>query len=301
MSTAAKRAETITTSLGQQVDVTVTGFDDSPLRFDQLVLSIVEEERLLGVPYPSPSMTMKKVSKVAGGFCGNNQLSYAPRYVGDPYVVDGSVISVRVDEDCDKTFATIAHEVAHTWFHGNDPADWIDEGLADAIEHQVVAAHQEGREIYPPITYCESYRNIIELERGAPDRVSNDQPTGFSCNYRLGDGIFGDLREYYGDNEFNKRIAQLARRGTNATKREHTIADIRKVLGGDGPALDIINRWYDGQPEMRKYRHLDAVRWTYPPTIDGDYLHFAGKTDQPELVQDFVLGEDPYCSQFPFV
>ena len=60
----------------------------------------------------------------------------------------------------------------------------------------------------------------------------------------------------------------------------------------------IINRWYDGQPEMRKYRHLDAVRWTFPPTIDGDYLHFAGTTDQPELVQDFVLGKDPYCSQF---
>ena len=48
-------------------------------------------------------------------------------------LVDNSVIEVRVDEDCDKTFATIAHEVAHTWFHGNDFADWIDEGLADSI------------------------------------------------------------------------------------------------------------------------------------------------------------------------
>ena len=70
------------------------------------------------------------------------------------------------------------------------------------------------------------------------------------------------------------------------------------MLGGDGPALDIINLWYEGKPEMRKYRHLDAVRWTFPPTIDGDYLHFSGKTDQPELVQDFGLGKDPYCSQF---
>ena len=280
------------------MDAAVTGFADSPLRFDQLVLAINEGERLLGVPYPSPSVTMRQVSQLSGGFCGQNQPSYAARYTEDPYVVDNSVIEVRVDEDCHKTFATIAHEVAHTWFHGNDPADWIDEGLADAIELQIVAAYEEGQEIYPPITYCESYRNINELERGEPDRVSSDQPTGFRCNYRLGNGIFGALREYYGDDEFNKRIAQLARRETNDKRRENTISDIRKVFGGEGPALEIINRWYDGQPEMRKYRHLDAIRWTYPPTIDGDYLHFAGQTDQPEMVQDFVLGKDPYCSQF---
>ena len=281
------------------MDATVTGFADSPLRFDQLVLAINEGERLLGVPYPSPSVTMRQVSQLSGGFCGQNQPSYAVRYTRDPYVLDNSVIEVRVDEDCYKTFETIAHEVAHTWFHGNDTADWIDEGLADAIELQIVAAYQEGQATYPPITYCESYRNISELERGEPDRVSSDQPTGFRCNYHLGDGIFGDLREYYGDDEFNQRIAQLARRETNDEKRENTLSDVRKVLGGEGAALDIINRWYDGQPEMRKYRHLDAVRWTYPPTIDGDYLHFAGKTDQPGMVQDFVLGKDPYCSQFP--
>ena len=279
--------------------MTVTGFADSPLRFDQLVLAINGGERLLGVPYPSPSVTMRQVSQLSGGFCGHNQMSYATRYSRDSYVVDNSIIEMRVDEDCYKTFAAIAHEVAHTWFHGNDFADWIDEGLADSIEHQVVAAYQEGQETqYPPVTYCESYRNINELERGAPGRVTHGQSTGFSCNYRLGNGIFGALREHYGDDEFNDRIAQLARRGTNDTQREHTISDIRTVLGGEGPALDIINRWYDGQPEMRKYRHLDAVRWTFPPTIDGDYLHFAGTTDQPELVQDFVLGKDPYCSQF---
>ena len=119
--TAAKQSETITTSLGQQVDAAVTGFADSPLRFDQLVLAINEGERLLGVPYPSPSVTMRQVSQLFGGFCGQNQPSYAARYTGDPYVVDNSVIEVRVDEDCHRTFATIAHEVAHTWFHGTTP------------------------------------------------------------------------------------------------------------------------------------------------------------------------------------
>ena len=80
--TAAKRSETITTSLGQQVDATVTGFADSPLRFDQLVLAINEGERLLGAPYPSPSVTMRQVSQLSGGFCGHNRMSYATRYTG---------------------------------------------------------------------------------------------------------------------------------------------------------------------------------------------------------------------------
>ena len=298
VNTVTKRAESIVTSLGQQVDATVSGFDDSPLRFDQMVLAINEGERLLEEPYPSPTVTMRRVATLDGGFCGNNQMSYAPRYAGDPYVVDGSVISVRVDEDCDETFATIVHEVAHTWFHGSDSANWIDEGLANAIALQVVTRSQEVQTSYPPVTYCEIYLNISELEQGNPVRTSRDSYTGFSCNYTLGDGIFGALREHYGDTEFNKRISQLTRRESNRTDSPQAIADIKKVFGEDGKALDIINLWYNGYPQMRKYRHLDSVEWTFPPTIDGDYLYFAGRINEPGTVHDFILGEDPYCSHF---
>ena len=292
------RAETITTSLGREVDATVAGFVDSSLRFDQLIQAINEAERLLGAPFPSPRVNMQKVREVAGGFCGNNQMSYALRYLGDPYVVDGSVISVRIDDECDETFLTIAHEVAHTWFHGNDPADWIDEGLANAIEAQVVRAKLQDRVFYPPVTYCQSHGNLSELEQGEPPRTSEDPYSGYGCYYSLGDGIFGELREFHGDSGFNQRIARLARRSENETDRAHTIDDVRSVLGDNPLALEIINRWYEGQPEMRKYRHLDAVDWTFPPTIDGEYLHFAGRTTEPGLVHNFVLGNDPFCSQF---
>ena len=296
--TAAKRAETIKTSLGQQVDVTVTGFDDSPLRFDQLIEAISGAEGLIGVPYPSHEVTMMRESQVSGGFCGINQMSYASRFATDPYVIDGSIISIRVDEDCFNTFDTIAHEVAHTWFHESGYANWIDEGLANAIELQVVAANQPYEVAYPPLTYCESYRNIRELEQGNPARISKDPYTGFGCNYSLGDGIFGALKDHYGVMEFNKRIAQLARRETNSSDRQYSIADIRRVFGGNDSSLELVNLWYQGQPETRNYRHLDAVKWTFPPTIDGEYLHFAGKLDQSGVVHDFNLGEDAYCSQF---
>ena len=277
---------------------TAAGFDDGSLRFEQLVQAINQAERLLGEPFPSPLVHMKKVREVEGGFCGLNQMSYAPRYRGDPYVVDGSVISVRIDDECDDTFATIAHEVAHTWFHGNDPADWIDEGLANAIESQVARASQQDRVFYPPVTYCQSHGNLSELERGAPARISLQPYSGYGCYYSLGDGIFGELREYHGDSGFNQRIVRLARRSENETNRAHTIGDVRNVLGDNPQALDIIDRWYEGQPDMRKYRHLDAVDWSFPPTIDGEYLHFAGRIAPRDAVHDFVLGGDLNCSQF---
>ena len=292
------QTETITTSLGMQVDATVTGFDENSLRFDQLVQAINGAERLLGIPYPSPQVTMMRVLEVQGEFCGSNRPSYAPRFEGDPYVVDGSAISLRVDGDCDEPFATIAHEVAHTWFHGNDPADWIDEGLANAVELQVAAAYQQDRVFYPPVTYCLDFRNISELELGDPDVVSSGRYSGFRCNYSLGDGVFYSLREHYGDAGFNARIARLARRAENETDRAQTIAEIREVLGDAAAALQIIDRWYEGEPEMRKFRHLDAVEWTFPPTIDGEYLHFAGRTTEPGLVHDFVLADDVSCPQF---
>ena len=212
--------------------------------------------------------------------------------------MESSLIEIRVDNVCDDTFATIAHEAAHTWFHGNDPADWIDEGLANAIEAQLVAANLPDDIVYPPVTYCKTYRNIRELEQASPSRVSNDSYTGFRCNYSLGDGIFGALIDHLGAKTFNARISQLARRSVSATNSPHTIENIRRVLGDDASSLETINLWYKGQPEMHRYRHLDAVEWTFPPTIDGEYLHFAGTIDQSAAVYDFILGDDPYCSQF---
>lgn len=47
-----------------------------------------------------------------------------------------------------------------------------------------------------------------------------------------------------------------------------------------------------------EYFHQDAVEWTFPPTIDGGYLHFAGITREPNMVHDLVPGADEYCPQF---
>ena len=296
VNTQKRRTGEITTSLGQQVRVNVSGFNDSPMRFDQLVRIINETERLLGIPYPAPVVTMLRVNNLDNGFCGNNQMSYATRYVADPYVVENSAIKMRVYAECNKTFAAISHEVAHTWFHGNN--DWIDEGLANAIEYQLLAILRPIQGIYPPVTYCQTYRNISELESATPKRENKDEHAGFSCNYRLGDGIMGALRQHHEDRGFNSRIAQLARQREASSKRAYDITDIRKTLGNTSPALTIINRWYQGKPQMRRYRHLDAIEWISPPIIDGQYLHFAGRIRSEATVFEPIIGKDPYCSQF---
>ncbi len=293
-----RRAETIFTSTGQQVDVVVSGFADSPAVFDLLVEIIDVEETLLGLPFPAPSVSVRRVSSVDGGFCGYNIPDYRFRYVGEPYRMIGADIALIVDSHCDDLTGSLAHEVAHTWFHGNTTINWVDEGLANAVERQVVEILVEDEVHYPPITHCESYANLAELEAANPAEVTSGRPTGFSCNYTLGDGIFGSLRDYYGDNQFNRLIARLARSQVSRTREEFTIEDIRRVLGDDLIALPIINYWYEGQPETRKYLHLDAVEWTTLPTIDGNLLHFAGIASEPGLLEEFALGSDDFCSQF---
>lgn len=274
------------------------GFIDNRLRFNQLVQVINEEEQLLGVPFPAPRVSMRRVSQLPGGFCGHNQMSYESRYRGDPYIVESSVIRLRVDSKCDDTFGSLAHEMAHTWFHGSDVAEWIDEGLANSVEYQITEGHLEETEQYPPVTYCASYRNIRELELADPTKDSSVGASGFTCNYRLGDSIFGAFREYHGTNEFNRRKARLARRSVNEPDKDYTVRDVREALGSDQGVLDIIDLWYRGSPYMRIFRHLDQVTYTDPPTLDGEFLRFAGKTHEPGMVHDIILGLYPYGSQF---
>ncbi len=45
-------------------------------------------------------------------------------------------------------------------------------------------------------------------------------------------------------------------------------------------------------------RQSGSVTWTFPPTIDGEYLHFAGEISSPSLLEEFILKDNPYCSQF---
>ena len=291
----------IETGLGSRAEVTVQGFADNPSIFNMLFQIIDEEERLLGVAFPAPKVQVTRVNSIPGGFCGQNEYSQQYAYSGNEATVESSNITIRVDGECEDTFGMIAHEVAHTWFWGEHP--WLDEGLANSLEYQIREDHPEEGPIHLPVTYCATYRNIAELERANPGVMATNSASDFTCNYTLGDGIFGALREHLGTEAFNQGIAQLSAGNITGgllsrSMTGSTMEDVIRAMGHDAKAMEIIDTWYSGQPEMRIFQHLDLVDYTYPPTIDGPYLHFAGRIRAPGLVHEPILEHNNYCSQF---
>ena len=205
-----------------------------------------------------------------------------------------SNIIIRIDEECDRTFEIMAHEVAHIWFQGEHL--WLDEGLANSVEYQVRENHPEEGPVYLPVTYCATYQNITELERANPVRLASNSASAFTCNYTLGDGIFQSLRQHLGTESFNQAVAQLA--ADSSAPRGSNVDDVRRVVGQDDKATELIDTWYSGQPKMRIFRHLNLVEYHSPPTLDGQYLHFAGRINEPGLMHEPILGHDNFCSQF---
>ena len=291
----------IETGLGSRAEVTVQGFADNPSIFNMVFQIIDEEERLLGVAFPAPKVQVTRVNSIPGGFCGQNEYSQQYAYSGNEATVESSNITIRVDGECNDTFGMIAHEVAHTWFWGEHP--WLDEGLANSLEYQIREDHPEEGPIHLPVTYCATYRNIAELERANPGVMATNSASDFTCNYTLGDGIFDSLRKHLGTEAFNQGIAQLSAGNITGgllsrSMTGSTMEDVRRAMGNDDKAMEIIDTWYSGQPEMRIFQHLDLADYTYPPTIDGPYLHFAGRIRGPGLVHEPELEHNNYCSQF---
>ena len=94
-------------------------------------------------------------------------------------------------------------------------------------------------------------------------------------------------------------IAELGRKAVSPNYRANNVEDVKRVLGLDAWALEIIDTWYSGQPEMKIFRHLDLGGLHLPTGhSDGQYLHFAGRIREPGLIHDFIIGKDNYCSQF---
>ena len=141
--------------------------------------------------------------------------------------------------------------------------------------------------------------NIRELEKGNPARTGKGTYTGFSCNYSLGDGIFGELREHYGNQEFNARIAGLAKRhekprlpGTDGKRRQKSPG--RRRAGVDDHR-NVVQR-PAGDAQVQASRHGWSGYIPQRPT--AEWLHFHGRIHGGGIVHEPTLGKDPFCSQF---
>ena len=165
--------ETITTGMGMTVRLSVAGLEHDGVNLNGLVLdnfiwAINEEERILGQAFPFEAVQVLDSSESCG------------RFSVSPFIQNTAIIQIG----CFHALI-IAHEVAHSWFLGND----IHEKIADEIGLQTMS------------------------------------PSDDVSAYGRGQGMFGDLRRHYGDAEFNRRLTPLMNPNATMTEVRAAFGD----------------------------------------------------------------------------
>ena len=244
---------------------------------DLLEHSVRGIEEYMDSPLPTKYVGLLYENAVSSSTAGTNfgtHIAILPEYDID----DDS-------QEAESSGSTIAHEVAHYYWSGNE--DWVDEGAADFMA-SIVEGARTGQPIGvtgPPCGYAGS---IAELESLGISRGDIE----FRCNYSLGERLFVDLHLTLGDERFRQgfRALYLAseieddaddRRGTSVG-----IEQIRKAFrSDDGAESTVIARWYNGT-EPYDLSRLDPH--TVDPGLPGingriDEAYIATSTDGPAV------------------
>ena len=244
---------------------------------DLLEHSVRGIEEYMDSPLPTKYVGLLYENAVSSSTAGTNfgtHIAILPEYDID----DDS-------QEAESSGSTIAHEVAHYYWSGNE--DWVDEGAADFMA-SIVEGARTGQPIGvtgPPCGYAGS---IAELESLGISRGDIE----FRCNYSLGERLFVDLHLTLGDERFRQgfRALYLAseieddaddRRGTSVG-----IEQIREAFrSDDGAESTVIARWYNGT-EPYDLSRLDPH--TVDPGLPGingriDEAYIATSTDGPAV------------------
>ena len=172
----------------------------------------------------------------------------------------------------------IVHEVAHYYWIGNE--DWIDEGLANTIEHMHgIANGLSPGQLRTRRGDCEAH-DLAMLSQWDP-------PTGspeYSCNYYLGERLFLELREGLAAAEFSEKLRELYQLTLEEQDDGGTpgIAAVRQVFAAQG---DIEEKHWSGglnAPDHRPFdegrdrTNHDMIQWGQYPAYDGHAVTFKG-------------------------
>ena len=236
---------------------------------DLLEYSVRGIEEYMGSPLPTKYVGLLYENAVSGSFAGTNfgtHIAILPKY--------------DIDDDsfeAQSSGSTIAHEVAHYYWSGNE--DWVDEGTADFIASVV-----EGARTGPPIGVtnlpCGYASSIAKLERLGISRGAIE----FRCNYSLGERLFVDLYLTLRDERFRQGLRDLYlaseieddaddRRGTSVG-----IEHVRETFRSDDEAKStVIARWYNGT-EPYDLSRLD------PSPVDPGLTGINGRIDEAYIV-----------------
>ena len=232
---------------------------------DLLERSVRSIEEYMGSPLPTKYVGLLYENAVSGSSAGTNfgtHIAILPKYDID-----------NDSHEAQLSGSTIAHEVAHYYWSGNE--DWVDEGAADFMA-SIVEGAWTGQPIGVTNPPCGYARSIAELESLGISRGGIE----FRCNYSLGERIFVDLYLTLGDEKFRQgfRALYLAseieddaddRRGT-AVGIEH----VREAFRSDDEAEStVIARWYNGT-EPYDLSRLD------PSPVDPGLSGINGRIDE---------------------
>ncbi len=239
-----EHVETLVTSKSE-VETIVTGFHCNHSRYLQLGNAIAQLESMLGRAYPLSKTVLLNTPAEGHDTCGFLPHPDYNVYSGN-VVWDKSTIVVHTtrhgaDTSCGRMEATIIHEVAHAWFHGNEL--WFDEGMADHLERKLTETRAR------PV--CTQFKNLKELERALDDGEETS-----NCEYSMGGALFDELEMHFRSKRganFYTLMGELARQTVESSN--HGWLDYRKgkanlwmADGMDSKAREIIDRWWDGDP-----------------------------------------------------
>ena len=238
---------------------------------DLLEHSVRGAEDYMGVPLPTSYVGLLFENSVSAGAAGQNF---------------GTHIVVLPEYDVDDgTSSTIAHEVAHYYWSGNE--DWVDEGAANVMA-SIVDGARTGRPVGVVGIPCGYAGNIGELESLGAAHGDIE----FGCNYSLGERLFVDLHRTLGEDRFRQgfRALYLASEveddADDGPGMSVGVEHIREAFrSDDGAESAVIARWYD-ESEPHDLSRLDAT--PVDPglsSINGriDEAYVSMKTDGPAV------------------
>ena len=222
----------------------------------------VEREMLLPLPVEHLILVLHD-SAVTGGAAGTNHgfaFGYVPKYDQPPDTYKGL-----------NFLGGIVHEITHYYWSGNE--GWIDEGLANTIEHMHgISNGLSPGQLRTRRKDCEAHDLEMLSEWDPPIGDSR-----YECNYYLGERLFLELREGMEDAEFSERLRELYQLtlGGQGERRNLGIAEVRQVFAGQAAIVD--KHWSGAlnAPENRPFDEgvdrtsHDLIQWDQHPTSAG--------------------------------
>lgn len=241
-----KRA--ISLPLAGEITLAVISIDtEKPGALDLLERVIRAEEELMNVPLPKRYIALL--------------VANANRYRGS----GGPSGIIHVDPGLETDIELIAHEAAHTyWSHS---PEWLREGAAELMD-AVVRNELTGAPVGPHHASCSLADNLGDLDRLASGLIASDPATGEAiiyssgCAYSLGLGLFMDLYQNLGREEFQQGFGGLyvmleSEANVDCADQVIGVCYVRAAFVDDASpasaaiAAEIIDRWYYGNPMGR--------------------------------------------------